>query len=140
MIPPDKHMTRFMIHILEIQNCLQHDSNTYFYVKKKSHKVIHDSNLTPHSSIHYPRLSWRDMQHIVLLTANPKPLLGEPGWLANGVGRQYSLKFGYGLMDADAMVELAQVWPGAGKQGSYSVLPRLPNRSLAMFFKILFSS
>ena len=87
-----------------------------------------------------PRLTWRDMQHIVLLTANPKPLLNEPGWLQNGVGRQYSLKFGYGLMDADAMVELAQVWPGAGQQGSYSLLPRLPNRSLAMFFKILFSS
>ena len=56
------------------------------------------------------------MQHIVLLTANPKPLLNEPGWLQNGVGRQYSLKFGYGLMDADAMVELAQMWPGAGQQ------------------------
>ena len=69
-----------------------------------------------------PRLTWRDMQHIVLLTANPKPLLGEPGWLTNGVGRQYSLKFGYGLMDADAMVELAQMWPGAGQQGRYSVL------------------
>ena len=63
-----------------------------------------------------PRLTWRDMQHIVLLTANPKPLLNEPGWLQNGVGRQYSLKFGYGLMDADAMVELAQMWPGAGQQ------------------------
>ena len=62
------------------------------------------------------------MQHIVLLTANPKPLLNEPGWMTNGVGRQYSLKFGYGLMDADAMVELAQMWPGAGQQGGYSVL------------------
>ena len=62
------------------------------------------------------------MQHIVLLTANPKPLLNEPGWMTNGVGRQYSLKFGYGLMDADAMVELAQMWPGAGQQGGSSVL------------------
>ncbi len=63
-----------------------------------------------------PNLSWRDMQHIVLLTANPKPLLHETGWLTNGVGRQYSLKFGYGLMDADAMVRLSQVWPGSGRQ------------------------
>lgn len=63
-----------------------------------------------------PQLSWRDMQHIVVLTSNPKPLLHESGWMVNGVGRQYSLKFGYGLMDADAIVELAQDWPGSGKQ------------------------
>ena len=59
-------------------------------------------------------LSWRDMQHIVLLTANPKPLLQEPGWSKNAVGKQFSYKFGYGLMDGAAMVSLAQKWPGIG--------------------------
>lgn len=28
------------------------------------------------------------------------PLLEEPGWARNGAGRQFSHKFGYGLMDA----------------------------------------
>ena len=63
-----------------------------------------------------PGLSWRDMQHIVVLTSNPDPLLKESGWQTNGVGRKYSHKFGYGLMDAAAMVRAAKRWPGAGKQ------------------------
>ena len=57
-----------------------------------------------------PALTWRDMQHIVLRTANPAPLLNNPGWAFNGVGRRISNKFGYGLMDAGALVKLARVW------------------------------
>lgn len=57
-----------------------------------------------------PMLTWRDMQHIVLRTANPTPLLNNPGWSVNGVGRRISNKFGYGLMDAGAIVRLAKVW------------------------------
>lgn len=61
-----------------------------------------------------PNLTWRDMQHIVVLTSNPNPLMVESGWKTNAVGRKYSHKFGYGLMDANAMVEVAKVWPGSG--------------------------
>ena len=57
-----------------------------------------------------PQLSWRDMQHLVVQTANPNPLQHEDGWSINGVGRKFSHKFGYGLMDASAMVDLAQQW------------------------------
>uniref|UniRef100_A0A7E4ZQC0 P/Homo B domain-containing protein n=1 Tax=Panagrellus redivivus TaxID=6233 RepID=A0A7E4ZQC0_PANRE len=57
-----------------------------------------------------PGLTWRDMQHLVLRTANPTPLLNNPGWSVNGVGRRISNKFGYGLMDAGALVKLARVW------------------------------
>eukprot|EP00095_Tigriopus_kingsejongensis_P012571 snap_masked-scaffold298_size217389-processed-gene-0.1 protein:Tk12571 transcript:snap_masked-scaffold298_size217389-processed-gene-0.1-mRNA-1 annotation:"endoprotease furin" len=63
-----------------------------------------------------PNLTWRDMQHIVVITSNPAPLLRESGWRVNAVGRKYSHKFGYGLMDASAMVEVAKVWPGSGRQ------------------------
>lgn len=55
-------------------------------------------------------LTWRDTQHIVLRTANPYPLLNNSGWSINGVGRRISNKFGYGLMDAGALVKLAKVW------------------------------
>ena len=57
------------------------------------------------------RLSWRDMQHIVVRTARPDHLLaGSLDWAVNGVGRLVSHSFGYGLMDAEAMTRLARNW------------------------------
>ena len=38
------------------------------------------------------RLTWRDMQHIVIQTANSEPLLHEDGWAFNGIGRKFSHK------------------------------------------------
>lgn len=55
------------------------------------------------------RLTWRDMQHIVVRTAKPANL-HTSDWQKNGVGRNVSHSFGYGLMDADAMVALAKRW------------------------------
>uniref|UniRef100_A0AC35U9N5 P/Homo B domain-containing protein n=1 Tax=Rhabditophanes sp. KR3021 TaxID=114890 RepID=A0AC35U9N5_9BILA len=63
-----------------------------------------------------PSLTWRDMQHIVLRTANPTPLLNNPGWSTNGAGRKISNQFGYGLMDAGALVKLAKVWDKVPEQ------------------------
>ena len=57
-----------------------------------------------------PGLTWRDMQHLVIMTSRPGPLLAESGWMTNGRGRQYNHKFGYGLMDAGGMVDLAEKW------------------------------
>uniref|UniRef100_A0A224XI33 furin n=1 Tax=Panstrongylus lignarius TaxID=156445 RepID=A0A224XI33_9HEMI len=63
-----------------------------------------------------PELSWRDMQHIVVMTSNPAPLLKESGWITNGVNRKVSHKFGYGLMDGAAMVNLAEQWTSVPPQ------------------------
>ncbi|XP_063242489.1 furin-like protease 2 [Bacillus rossius redtenbacheri] len=57
-----------------------------------------------------PRLSWRDVQYLVVLTSRPAPLQREAGWALNGAGRKVSHMFGYGLMDAGAMVTLANIW------------------------------
>lgn len=57
-----------------------------------------------------PNLTWRDMQYLVVYTSRPSPLEKENGWILNGVKRKYSHKFGYGLMDAGAMVGLAEQW------------------------------
>jgi len=58
-----------------------------------------------------PSLTWRDMQHIVVMTSNPAPLFGGANdWTTNGVGRNVSHVFGFGLMDAGAMVTLAKKW------------------------------
>ncbi|KAF6210162.1 hypothetical protein GE061_013264 [Apolygus lucorum] len=54
-------------------------------------------------------LTWRDMQHIVVATAKPANLKSTD-WVTNGVGRNVSHSFGYGLMDAAAMVRLARSW------------------------------
>ncbi|EFX76306.1 hypothetical protein DAPPUDRAFT_306271 [Daphnia pulex] len=60
-------------------------------------------------------LNWRDMQHIVVRTAKPDHLIARD-WQVNGVGRNVSHSFGYGLMDAGAMVRLARVWKSVPPQ------------------------
>ncbi|VDP10878.1 unnamed protein product [Soboliphyme baturini] len=57
-----------------------------------------------------PNITWRDMQHLVVRTSNPAPLLRNSGWRRNGVGRYVNNKFGYGIIDAEALVKLAQRW------------------------------
>ncbi|VDN01113.1 unnamed protein product [Thelazia callipaeda] len=74
-----------------------------------------------------PNLTWRDMQHIVLRTANPVPLLNNPGWSVNGVGRRVNNKFGYGLMDAEALVKLALIWKRVPEQHICTYDYKLPN-------------
>ncbi|XP_053659877.1 furin-like protease 1, isoforms 1/1-X/2 [Anopheles marshallii] len=60
-------------------------------------------------------LTWRDLQHIVVRTAKPANLI-DPNWSVNGVGRRVSHSFGYGLMDAAAMVRLARTWKTVPEQ------------------------
>ncbi|KAJ2949506.1 hypothetical protein O0L34_g15428 [Tuta absoluta] len=55
-------------------------------------------------------LTWRDMQHIVVRTARPERLSMGGEWHVNGVGRNVSHSFGYGLLDAAGMVRLAKTW------------------------------
>ncbi|XP_074107008.1 furin-like protease 2 isoform X1 [Cotesia typhae] len=63
-----------------------------------------------------PSLTWRDMQYLVVLTSRSGPLEKETGWILNGVKRKVSHKFGYGLMDAGAMVNLAEQWTNVPPQ------------------------
>ncbi|XP_052742573.1 furin-like protease 1 isoform X2 [Bicyclus anynana] len=55
-------------------------------------------------------LTWRDMQHIVVRTSRPERLSLDGDWRVNGVGRNVSHSFGYGLLDATGMVRLARTW------------------------------
>uniref|UniRef100_A0A8C5LGV0 Prohormone convertase 3 n=1 Tax=Jaculus jaculus TaxID=51337 RepID=A0A8C5LGV0_JACJA len=56
-----------------------------------------------------PRLSWRDTQHLVIRASSPAQLQAED-WRTNGVGRPVSHHYGYGLLDAGLLVELARTW------------------------------
>lgn len=62
-----------------------------------------------------PVLTWRDLQHIVVRTAKPDHLKAND-WVTNGVGRNVSHSFGFGLMDAGGMVRLARNWTLAPPQ------------------------
>jgi len=57
-----------------------------------------------------PDLTWRDVQHITAITARPGPLMHNTGWKTNAAGYKVNTRFGFGLMDAHAMVKAAQTW------------------------------
>ncbi|EGV98395.1 Neuroendocrine convertase 1 [Cricetulus griseus] len=54
-----------------------------------------------------PNLSWRDMQHLVVWTSEYDPLANNPGWKKNGAGLMVNSRFGFGLLNAKALVDLA---------------------------------
>eukprot|EP00094_Tigriopus_californicus_P007169 TCALIF_06901-PA protein Name:"Similar to Fur1 Furin-like protease 1, isoforms 1/1-X/2 (Drosophila melanogaster)" AED:0.12 eAED:0.12 QI:0/0/0/0.33/1/1/3/0/331 len=62
------------------------------------------------------RLTWRDVQHILIRSADPSLLETHADWNQNGVGRWYSRSFGYGLIDAGKMVTIARNWSLVGNQ------------------------
>ncbi|KAM7539931.1 hypothetical protein Aperf_G00000040082 [Anoplocephala perfoliata] len=75
-----------------------------------------------------PRLTWRDLQYIVIHSARPDGLYTND-WRVNGVGRRVSHAFGYGLMDAATMVDLALNWTTVPPQRiceAHALLPRSP--------------
>ncbi len=66
-----------------------------------------------------PSLTWRDVQHILVRTSQPHSLKATD-WRTNGMGRKVSHSYGYGLMDATAMVRLAKNWTLVPRQASKS--------------------
>lgn len=56
-----------------------------------------------------PRLTWRDIQALIVSTAQITSPVDE-GWKRNGAGFHFNHKFGFGRLDADAMVEAAKIW------------------------------
>ncbi|OAF70850.1 Dibasic-processing enzyme [Intoshia linei] len=54
-------------------------------------------------------LTWRDIQHIIVLSSK-KGDLQSKSWSKNGNGLEYSPHYGYGMLDAEAMIHLAKTW------------------------------
>ncbi|XP_030365014.1 proprotein convertase subtilisin/kexin type 4 [Strigops habroptila] len=67
-----------------------------------------------------PALTWRDLQHLVIRTSNPTHLQAED-WAMNGAERKVSHHYGYGLLDAGLLVEMAKAWTGTRPQRKCSV-------------------
>uniref|UniRef100_A0A8C6Q512 Proprotein convertase subtilisin/kexin type 5b n=1 Tax=Nothobranchius furzeri TaxID=105023 RepID=A0A8C6Q512_NOTFU len=56
-----------------------------------------------------PLLTWRDVQHIIVKTSRAGHL-SAPDWKTNAAGYNVSHLYGFGLMDAEAMVKEAEQW------------------------------
>ncbi|XP_057306500.1 PC3-like endoprotease variant B [Hydractinia symbiolongicarpus] len=62
-----------------------------------------------------PNLTWRDVQHLIVNTAQVTSPVDE-GWMDNGGGFHFNHKFGFGRLDAAKMVEAAKNWKTVPKQ------------------------
>ncbi|XP_048733995.2 furin-like protease kpc-1 isoform X2 [Ostrea edulis] len=85
-----------------------------------------------------PSLTWRDMQHIVVMTAR-KANLEASDWTTNGVGRLVSHSFGFGLMDAGAMVRLSRNWTTVPPQRICEIRSQERNKQIPMNGKMVVS-
>ncbi|OXA60857.1 neuroendocrine convertase 2 [Folsomia candida] len=59
------------------------------------------------------KLTWRDIQHLTVLTSKRNSLFDAKGrfhWTMNGVGLEFNHLFGFGVLDAGAMVALSKEW------------------------------
>lgn len=60
-----------------------------------------------------PILTWRDIQHLTVLTSKRNSLFDAKNrfhWTMNGVGLEFNHLFGFGVLDAGAIVTLAKQW------------------------------
>lgn len=78
-------------------------------------------------SLFSPQLTWRDVQHIIVHTAQLTSPVDE-GWMQNGAGFHFNHKFGFGRLDAGKMVEAAKRWVNVPPQrkctGAFSMVER----------------
>lgn len=88
-----------------------------------------------------PNLTWRDIQHLSVLTSKRNSLYDSKrrfNWNMNGVGLEFNHLFGYGVLDAGAMVALARIWKSVPPRfhceaGSVNEVLSIPsNQSLYM--------
>lgn len=67
-----------------------------------------------------PDLTWRDIQHLIVRTARSDMGRGgrpeEAKWITNAAGHRFSTAFGFGLLDASALVQKASSWSPVGDQ------------------------
>ena len=65
-------------------------------------------------------LTWRDVQYLIVYTSNRDKLVGG-NWVTNGGGLKVSPKFGFGAIDAEAMVTRARRWINVPSQRSAEI-------------------
>jgi len=86
-------------------------------------------------------ITWRDLQHLVFQTAQ-KVSPNDLGWFKNGVGKFYNHKFGFGVLDAEKLVDAALNWTTVPKQKSCHFILRFKNGNIPSkeHFKLAFNT
>ena len=69
-----------------------------------------------------PELTWRDMQHLIVQTANSDSVDKKSQWTKNGAGHKFHPKLGFGVLDATKMVNVARNWTTVPPQWRCSAL------------------
>ena len=60
-------------------------------------------------------MTWRDVQYLIAYTANRNRLVGGD-WVMNGGGLMVSPQFGFGAIDAEAIVSRGRHWTSVPAQ------------------------
>lgn len=63
------------------------------------------------------------MQHLVAWTSQYGPLKQNPGWKTNGAGFKVNSRFGFGLLDASALIDSALKWKTVPTKRICEVVP-----------------
>ena len=63
------------------------------------------------------------MQHLVAFTSQYHPLANNPGWKTNGAGFKVNSRFGFGLLDASALIKSALKWKTVPEKRICEILP-----------------
>ncbi|GAB6028003.1 Neuroendocrine convertase 1 [Chamberlinius hualienensis] len=63
-------------------------------------------------------LTWRDVQHILVCSAETYQIWDNPGWGLNGANIYYNDRFGFGVMNAHSMTHAAVGWKNVGPQNN----------------------
>ena len=82
-----------------------------------------------------PSLGWRDVQHVLASSARKNDPT-DAGWSRNGAGRWINDKYGFGVVDAAAAVNLARTWQNvtpevSATSGTITVGSTIPDASSA---------
>ena len=67
-----------------------------------------------------PDLTWRDVQYLIAYTSNPD-IVNVSDLATNAAGLKFSHHFGFGAIDAEAMVTRARHWTNVPKQQIFNI-------------------
>ncbi|XP_038329082.1 proprotein convertase subtilisin/kexin type 6 isoform X3 [Canis lupus familiaris] len=79
------------------------------------------------------QLTWRDVQHLLVKTSRPAHLKAND-WKVNGAGHKVSHLYGFGLVDAEALVMEAKKWTAVPTQHMcVATTDKRPRRCISAF-------
>ena len=67
-----------------------------------------------------PNLDTRGVKHVLANTSVKTDPNEDPGWITNAAGFDYSIEYGFGIVDATAAVSFAKTYKGPGTEVSFS--------------------